>query len=65
MYGIKVYSVNSVGASIQSDEAYYVCANSPSVPGAPILESSNEKSISIAWNALTVINTGGSPITGY
>lgn len=42
-----------------------MCADIPYTPTKPTLESSSKTSITIAWNALTGVNTGGSPIIGY
>lgn len=64
-YAIKVQTVNAVGASEDSDVSFYVCAQVPSAPSVPLLESSSKSSITIAWNAIAPINNGGSSVTGY
>lgn len=64
-YAIKIQAVNDVGASDDSDISFFVCADKPSAPSAPTMESSSKSSITIAWNAVPPANNGGSIITGY
>lgn len=49
-YLVRVVAVNNVGSSIPSEVSYFVCADKPTAPLTPILESTTITSISIAWN---------------
>ena len=55
--------MNNIGSSDDTDISYFVCADVPDIPDAPVLETSSKNSITIAWNPPT--SDGGSPITGY
>jgi len=62
-YGFKVKAVNDIGTSLESDSQYFVCADLPDAPNAPIFELATHTSITIAWNLPA--NNGGASITGY
>lgn len=62
-YSFKIQAVNAIGTSSFSDTSYFVCADLPGAPAAPVLETSTNSSITLAWNAPA--STGGTPITGY
>lgn len=62
-YGFKVQAVNDIGTSVESDTQFFVCANLPAAPDAPVFEQATHTSITIAWNLPA--NNGGSAITGY
>ena len=62
-YQIMVQAVNEIGASLTSEVSYFVCADIPLPPSAPILEATTSTSISVTWNE--PVNNGGSPISGY
>ena len=38
IYGFKVQAVNAIGDSVDSDTQYFVCADLPSAPDAPVFE---------------------------
>lgn len=56
-------AINEIGASIVSETSYFVCADIPDPPTAPILEGTTSTSISVSWNE--PVNNGGSPVSGY
>ena len=62
-YQIRVQAVNEIGGSIPSEVSYYVCADIPEPPNAPILEGTTATSISVSWDEPA--NNGGSPVSGY
>jgi len=63
VYGFKVKAQNDIGISLESDTQYFVCADLPEAPNAPVFEQATHTSITIAWNAPSF--NGGSRVTGY
>lgn len=62
-YGFKIKAQNDIGISEESDTQFFVCADLPQAPLAPVFEQATHTSITIAWNPPG--SNGGSTITGY
>ena len=56
-------AINLVGESVNSTEAIFLCAKSPTSPGQPQYISSNQNSITITWEATD--DNGGSSVLNY